>query len=794
MNEITIRRGQQVSIGQLAQQLATLGYEAEDYVYLPGQMALRGSLVDVFPFGANRPLRIDFFDDEVDSIRRFEVASQLSVDKVDEAVVGPRTDEAEEHEGHMALALRTLNEMQRGDFVVHVDHGVGRYGGLLRFEEGGRTVEKVKVLYRDDDAIYVSIHALHKLSKYRSRDQQPPTLAKLGGHEWDRLKQRTKQRIKLAAADLRQLYAQRQRTPGHAFEADGPLLGQLAEGFPYALTPCQANAWSDVRDDMERPTPMDRLVCGDVGFGKTEIAMRAAMKAAEGGKQVAILVPTTVLCIQHMQTFQRRFADLPVKVDFLCRIRSPKEARSALESLAQGTTDIIIGTHQLLGKSVRFRDLGLLVIDEEQKFGVRAKETLRRIRTNVDTLTLTATPLPRTLQFSLLGARDLSVLRTPPPGRMPVLTTHQTFSAEAIAEAVARELRRGGQTFVTAPHIEHLSHLEYTVRRTVPKARVLVAHGRLKAQELEQVVSDFAAHKADVLISTTIIENGVDIPRAGTIVIQHAEHFGLATLHQMRGRVGRSSRQAYCLLLTPPDEFLSREQETRLKAIERYAQLGSGLTLALEDLDLRGAGNLFGEEQSGFMAELGYETYEKIIHEAIRELRAEEKADGRSLGPGASQAECTVDTDLMLQLPTAYIPGEQERLTVYREIAAMRTEAEAKQLGERLTDRFGSMPDAVCELLLLPSIKEAAARLGAERIGLKADQLRLYFRPDLDQSFYQGPTFGGILAFVTSNLMRCKLSESQAQRTLTVSRVPSASEALRVLTQLRTTDVAPTEA
>ncbi|MCD7721613.1 MAG: transcription-repair coupling factor [Prevotellaceae bacterium] len=938
------------------------GFSRVDYVYEPGQFAIRGEIVDVFSFSSEYPYRIVFFDNEIESIRTFDVRTQLSIDTLEEVTIVPRLSPAaassesifsflpkgtvivakdlrfieeraaqviaegydvEEGEreglpalvsgeefkegieglrfvslghslpdtsttisldiapqplfhknfellgktlgdykakgyrililadsqkqqerlksifeaqdkslsftpvegtlhagfvdnalkvcaftdhqifdrfhrftlrserarlGKVSLTLKELQEFRVGDYVVHVDHGIGRFGGLVRLPEGGKMVEKIKIVYQNDDVVFVSIHALHKVSKYKGREGEQPRISRLGTGAWERMKERTKTKIKDIARDLIRLYAQRQKEKGFRFSPDGYLQNELEASFPYEDTPDQALAYQSVKADMESERPMDRLVCGDVGFGKTEVAIRAAFKACVDGKQVAVLVPTTVLAFQHYRTFTERLKGFPVRVDYLSRAKTPQETREVLRALADGSINIIVGTHKLIGKAVTFHDLGLLIIDEEQKFGVSTKERLRQLRTNVDTLTLTATPIPRTLQFSLMGARDLSVIQTPPPNRQPIETQLCLFSPETIAEAVGYELARGGQVFIVSNHISGLPALEEMVRRLVPYARIAVGHGQMPADELEQVVLRFCNYDYDVLISTTIIENGIDIPNANTIIVCEAQRFGLSDLHQMRGRVGRSSRKAFCYLLAPPLSSLSAEARRRLEAIESFSDLGSGINVAMQDLDIRGAGNMLGAEQSGFIADLGYETYQKILAEAVDELKGEEFADlyeGRQ-DEAEFVSECQIDSDIPMCFPSDYVPGSAERMLLYRELDAMRSEGEVEAFRQRMVDRFGPVPSEGEELMRVVALRRLGKRFGAQRIVLKEGRMRLYFVQNPRSAFFRGKAFGQLIAFATANARLCRLEERDLRRSLVIGSVPTVERAVALLSHIET--------
>lgn len=695
--------------------------------------------------------------------------------------------------GKVALTLKEISQFEIGDYVVHIDHGVGRFGGLVRVPNNGVMQEMIKLTYQNEDTVYVSIHALHKVSKYKGREGEPPRMNRLGTGAWERMKERVKTKVKDIARDLIRLYAQRKQEKGFAFSADSYMQHELEASFLYEDTPDQFKATQDVKADMERERPMDRLVCGDVGFGKTEVAVRAAFKAAADGKQVAVLVPTTVLAYQHYQTFKSRLKDFPVKVDYLSRARTAKELKEVLAELADGKIDIIIGTHKLIGKSVKFRDLGLLIIDEEQKFGVSVKEKLRQVKVNVDTLTMTATPIPRTLQFSLMGARDLSVIQTPPPNRHPIQTEIHTFSAEVIAEAINYEMSRNGQVFFVNNKISNLPELEALIHRHVPDARVCVGHGRMAPKDLEQIVYDFMNHDYDVMLSTTIVENGVDVPNANTIIINGAQNYGLSDLHQMRGRVGRGNRKAFCYLLAPPLAALSDDSRRRLQAVENFSDLGSGIHIAMQDLDIRGAGNMLGAEQSGFIADLGYETYQKVLNEAVSELRQTEFADlyaeeklndeGELKGDNFVE-ECNIESDLQAFLPEEYVPVSGERMSLYRELDSLTSQEQLDAFRTRLVDRFGAIPPVGEELLRVMPLKWAACKLGIEKIVLKQGRMALYFVSDPDSPYYSSQAFGNVLNYAAWHPRECRLRD-EGKRSLLVAGITSVEQALGVLVKMQ---------
>ena len=972
---LKLHTGERVDTSFITDVLHSYGFEYVDYVYEPGQYAVRGSIIDVFSFSSEFPYRIDFFGDEVESIRTFEVESQLSIEKkknivivpdlglgdgsdtsfldfipqntvlavkdflwlrermqvIYEEAVAPQALIAHEegsapmrlenklidgsefvtraldfrrlefgskptgtpdaslqfavtpqpvfhknfdlvaasfkeyqekgytlyicsdsnkqterirsifedrgdhisfvpvertlHEGFadnqlricvftdhqlfdryhkynlksdkarsgkVALSLKELNQFTPGDYVVHTDHGVGRFAGLVRIPNGDTTQEVIKIVYQNEDVVFVSIHSLHKVSKYKGKEGEPPRLNKLGTGAWEKLKERTKSKIKDIARDLIKLYSQRREEKGFAFSPDSFLQRELEASFIYEDTPDQSKATADVKQDMERDVPMDRLVCGDVGFGKTEVAIRAAFKAVTDNKQVAVLVPTTVLAYQHYQTFKERLKDLPCKVDYLSRARTATQTRSVIKGLKEGTVNILIGTHRILGKDVLFKDLGLLVIDEEQKFGVSVKEKLRQLKVNVDTLTMTATPIPRTLQFSLLGARDLSVISTPPPNRYPIQTELHTFNEEVITDAINFEMSRNGQVFLVNNRISNLPELKAMIQRRIPDCRIVIGHGQMEPAQLEQVILDFVNYDYDVLIATTIIESGIDIPNANTIIINQAHNFGLSDLHQMRGRVGRSNKKAFCYLLAPPLPSLTPEARRRLQAIENFSDLGSGIHIAMQDLDIRGAGNMLGAEQSGFIADLGYETYQKILTEAVRELKTDEFAelyadevmsDGKISGEQFVD-ECMVESDLELLLPANYVTGSSERMLLYRELDSLNLDKEVMAFRGRLEDRFGPIPPETEELLRIVPLKRLAARLGAEKVFLKAGRMTLFFVSNPDSPFFQSTAFGKVIAYMMAYTRRCELREPNGKRSMVIKSVENVETAVSVLQEM----------
>ena len=979
--------GERVDLSFVTEVLRSYEFEFVDYVYEPGQFAVRGSIVDVFSFSSEYPFRVDFFGDEVDSIRLFEVESQLSKEKKEEVVIVPDLSrslekggtgglvsflhflpaqtvlamhdllwlqervqavhdeslsaqavaarQAEENDsislegklidgseftaqvlefrrlefghqstgqpdavlqfdtvaqpifhknfdlvtqcfleylqkgytlyicsdstkqtdrlraifddrhaegaqpldftpvertlhegfadhelkmciftdhqlfdrfhkyslksdkarsGKVALSLKELNQFTPGDYVVHTDHGVGRFAGLMRVPNGDTTQEVMKLVYQNDDVVFVSIHSLHKVSKYKGKEGEAPRLNKLGTGAWEKLKDRTKKKIKDIARDLIKLYSQRREEKGFQYSPDSFLQQELEASFLYEDTPDQSKATAEVKADMESARPMDRLVCGDVGFGKTEVAVRAAFKAVADNKQVAVLVPTTVLAYQHFQTFKERLKNFPCRVEYLSRARTSAQVRAVIKGLEQGEVNIIIGTHRILGKDVKFHDLGLLIIDEEQKFGVSVKEKLRQLKVNVDTLTMTATPIPRTLQFSLLGARDLSVIQTPPPNRYPVQTEVHTFNEEVITDAINFEMRRNGQVFFVNNRISNLAELQALIQRRIPDCRVCIGHGQMEPAEMEKVILDFANYEYDVLLATTIIESGIDIPNANTILINQAQNFGLSDLHQMRGRVGRSNKKAFCYLLAPPLSTLTQEARRRLQAIENFSDLGSGIHIAMQDLDIRGAGNMLGAEQSGFIADLGYETYQKILTEAVRELKNDEFADlladeQRADGSGQISGEqfveeCQLESDLELLLPADYVTGSSERMLLYRELDGLTLDTEVAAFRERLEDRFGPVPPETEELLRVVALRRMAARLGVEKVFLKGGRMTLFFVSNPDSPYYQSQAFGRVIAYMMQFTRRCDLREQNNRRSMVVKEVASVEQAVDVLQEM----------
>ena len=695
--------------------------------------------------------------------------------------------------GKMALTMKELQEMEPGDFIVHVDFGIGKFGGLVRVPAGNSYQEMIRIIYQHNDKVDVSIHSLYKISKYRRSDTgEPPRLSTLGTGAWDRLKEKTKKRIKDIARDLIKLYAQRRHERGHAFSGDSYLQHELEASFLYEDTPDQSKATQDVKADMESQRPMDRLVCGDVGFGKTEVAVRAAFKSACDSKQVAVLVPTTVLAYQHYQTFKNRLKGMPVRVDYLSRARTAKQTKQVLTDLEDGKIDILIGTHKLLGKAVKWHDLGLLIIDEEQKFGVSTKEKLRKLKTNVDTLTMSATPIPRTLQFSLMGARDMSIIRTPPPNRYPIHTELATFSHEVIADAINFEMSRNGQVYFVHDRINGLQEIANLIHKYVPDCRIAIGHGQMPPEELEKVLMGFMNYDYDVLLSTTIVENGIDISNANTMIINDAHRFGLSDLHQMRGRVGRSNRKAFCYLLAPPKSSLTPEARRRLEALENFSELGSGFNLAMQDLDIRGAGNLLGAEQSGFMEDLGYETYQKILNQAVTELKndefqdiyAEQMAQGNEISGEEFVEDCAIESDLEMYFPDNYVPGSSERMLLYRELDNINDDNDLEAYRQRLIDRFGEIPHEGLELMQVVPLRRLGKRLGCEKISLKQGKMNMQFVANPESAYYQSRTFSAVINYVGNHPRRCDFKQVGTRRLLTISEIPTVEAAVSVLREM----------
>lgn len=694
----------------------------------------------------------------------------------------------DKHSKSKALTLKELKTLQPGDFVTHIDYGIGKFAGMEKQENNGKIQESIRLIYRDDDLLYVSIHSLHKISKYTGKEGTPPSISKLGSPEWENKKSKAKKQVKDIAKDLINLYAKRKKAPGFAFSKDSYLQAELESSFIYDDTPDQAKATADVKEDMEQEHPMDRLVCGDVGFGKTEVAIRAAFKAVADSKQVAVLVPTTILAMQHYRTFSERLSNLPVKVEFINRFRSAQQIKETLKRVASGETDILIGTHRIVGKDVKFKDLGLMIIDEEQKFGVKVKEKLKEMRVNVDALTLTATPIPRTLHFSLMGARDLSIISTPPPNRQPVTTEIHTFNEEVVRDAISFELRRGGQVFFVHNRVGDIESVGNIILQLVPDARIGVAHGQMDGQKLEKTMMKFIEGEYDVLISTNIIESGLDIPNANTIIINQAHMFGLSDLHQMRGRVGRSNKKAFCYLLTPPTIGLSSDSRKRLGTLEEFSDLGDGFKVAMRDLDIRGAGNLLGSEQSGFISDLGFDMYHKILDEAVQELKETEFKDlfvkELSNAHKSLVTDCNIETDLELIIPESYVNNISERLSLYNTLDNLKEEQELVEFTDSLKDRFGPLPDTVKDLIETVRLRWLAEQLGFEKLTIKNDKMKGYFGSPDNETYFKSDAFGAILGYVQMHPRRCRLKEYKSKPILTVDEVQSIDDAKNVLTTI----------
>jgi transcription-repair coupling factor (superfamily II helicase) len=684
-----------------------------------------------------------------------------------------------------AITLKELYALKPGDFVTHIDHGVGKFAGLETIDVNGKPQEAVRLYYKDNDILYVSIHSLHRIARYTGKEGTIPPLHKLGTNSWSNLKLRTKKKVKDIARDLIKLYAKRKTQKGFAFQPDTYLQSELEASFIYEDTPDQVKATFDFKKDMEQSVPMDRLICGDVGFGKTEIAIRAAFKAVTDGKQVAVLVPTTILALQHYKTFRERLKDFPCVVDYISRFKTSVQQKETLHELSEGKIDIIIGTHRLLGKDLKFKDLGLLIVDEEQKFGVTAKEKIKALRVNVDTLTLTATPIPRTLQFSLMGARDLSIINTPPPNRYPVTTEMHIFNESIIKEAILKEAARGGQVFFVHNRVKDILDIEDLIRKLCPGIRIAVGHGQLDNAELEKTMLAFIEGEYDVLLSTTIIESGLDIPNANTIIINQAQNFGLSDLHQLRGRVGRSNKKAFCYLLTPPHSVLTSEARQRLRAVEEFSDLGSGFNIAMRDLDIRGAGNLLGAEQSGFIAEIGYEMFHKILDEAVLELKESDFKNlfAEELKQKPFVSDCQIDTDLEIMLPSDYVNSITERLSLYKELDDIETEDALTNFESALVDRFGTIPPPAKELLNVIRLRWLAEKLGIEKLVLKSRKMICYFVSNPDSAYYQSKEFSAMVDFVKNN-PDCSLKEDKQKLTLSVKNIAEVKNALDVLSRM----------
>ena len=696
--------------------------------------------------------------------------------------------------GKIALSLKELHQFQVGDFVVHVDHGIGRFGGLVRSDINGKIQEHIKITYSNNDTIFVSIHSLHKISKYRGKEGEPPRINKLGSGAWERMKEKTKTKIKDIARDLILLYSKRKKERGFKFSPDSFLQNELEASFIYEDTPDQIKATHDIKLDMEDEKPMDRLICGDVGFGKTEVAVRAAFKAATDGKQVAVLVPTTVLAAQHYHTFCERLKDFPVRVEYISRARKASDVKAILQDLKEKKIDILIGTHKIVGKDVKFSDLGLLIIDEEQKFGVSVKEKLKQMKSNVDTLTMTATPIPRTLQFSLMGARDLSTISTPPPNRYPIQTEVHTFDSEIIREAINFEMSRNGQVFFINNRISNIGELADLVKKHVPDARIAIGHGQIEPAKLEEIITDFVNYEYDVLIATSIVESGIDIPNANTIIVNNAQNFGLSDLHQLRGRVGRSNKKAFAYLLAPPLHTLTVEARRRLQAIENFSELGSGIHIAMQDLDIRGAGNLLGAEQSGFIADLGYETYQKILSEAVNELKNDEFADlyneiedGEKISGDNFVDEVLIESDMELLFPAVYIPNDSERILLYRELDNMEDELDIRNFVSRLEDRFGKIPEVGKELIRIVRLRRLAKSLGMEKIILKNGRMSMFLISNTESPYYESKAFDKLLTYIQNHSRKCELKEKNDKRSISIKQIENVETACFVLDEINNT-------
>lgn len=689
------------------------------------------------------------------------------------------------HSKSKALTLKELRTLHPGDFVVHIDHGIGRFAGMDSIDVNGSRQEAIRLVYRDDDLLYISIHALHKISKYSGKESGPPLVSKLGSPEWENKKRKVKRNVIDIAKDLISLYAKRKAAPGFAFPEDSYLQAELETSFIYEDTPDQATASGDVKEDMQKPHPMDRLVCGDVGFGKTEVAIRAAFKSVVNGKQVAVLVPTTILAMQHYHTFKERLARFPVEIEYINRFRSTKQIKEALQGVKDKTVDILIGTHRIVNKDVDFKDLGLLIIDEEQKFGVKVKDKLKEMKVNVDTLTLTATPIPRTLHFSLMGARDLSIISTPPPNRQPVTTEIHSFNEETVRDAVSYELRRGGQVFFVHNRVNDIEHMANIIFRLVPDARIGIAHGQMDGPLLEKTMLKFIEGEYDVLVSTNIIESGLDIPNANTIIINSAHMFGLSDLHQMRGRVGRSNKKAFCYLFTPPTAGLSSDARKRLNALEEFSELGDGFKVAMRDLDIRGAGNLLGGEQSGFITDIGFEMYHKILDEAIQDLKATDYKDlfEDELKEKAKELvrDCIIETDLEILIPETYVKNITERLSLYTQVDNLKDEPALEEFSTSVEDRFGKLPQEVTDLFKTVRLRWLAMALGFEKMSLKKGKLKCHFLPSDNESYYKSPTFASIMGFVQQNSKTCNLKEVKDKLILTIENIQNVDQAIERL-------------
>ncbi|TKG92301.1 transcription-repair coupling factor [Puteibacter caeruleilacunae] len=972
-NTLHINQGEKLSVDFVNEVLLEYGFERVDFVYEPGQFSIRGSIVDIFSFSHEDPYRVDFFGEEIESIRSFDVENQISRDRFETISIVPdiqlgmedekrvsffefirddsilisknttflfdrveqlhqqyinsepsdneqaklkiesptisgtqlreqydnfRTLELSQHTGkefdcqvsfdttkqpifhknfdllgnnlkentekgytniilfpnqnqvnrlhaifddkgeaysfeetlfvinegfvdhdlqvcfytdHQiferyhrfktkgkrtskeSISLKELNKLHPGDYVVHIDHGIGKFAGLVKMEVNGKMQEVIRLEYRESDVLFVSIHSLHRISKYKGKDGQSPKINKLGTGAWQKMKNKAKSKVKDIAKELIALYAERKAEKGFAFSPDSYLQQELEASFIYEDTPDQEKATNAVKTDMEKVTPMDRLVCGDVGFGKTEVAIRAAFKAVADSKQVAILVPTTILALQHYKTFCDRLKELPANIEYVSRLRKAADITRIKKELKAGTVDIIIGTHRLVNKDIQFKDLGLLIIDEEQKFGVSVKEKLKRLKVNVDTLTLTATPIPRTLQFSLMGARDLSIINTPPPNRYPIITELHGFNEEIIRESINYELARGGQVFFINNRIQNIFEIEALIKRICPKARTIVGHGQMEGPKLEKIMLDFIHGQYDVLVATTIIESGLDIPNANTIIINNAQNFGLSELHQLRGRVGRSNKKAFCYLLAPPLTTLPADSRRRLQAIEQFSELGSGFNIAMQDLDIRGAGNLLGGEQSGFIADIGFETYHKILNEAIQELKQGEFKDlFEEEDPASSEVflnvkfvnDCQVDTDMELLFPDEFISSITERMQLYRQLDNITDEEALQAFEHALVDRFGKIPEQTKELMEVVRLRWTAINLGMEKIIIKNNIMICHFIANQESPFYQSPVFQDLLQYIMANPKLCRMKEAKDKLSIRFEKIKSIQQALRLLTEM----------
>ena len=684
-----------------------------------------------------------------------------------------------------AITLKELYNLKKGDYITHIDHGIGIYDGLEKIEVNGKQQETIRLIYKDNDILYISIHSLHRIAKYVGKEGTPPAVHRLGSSAWNKIKEKTKQKVKDIARDLIQLYAKRKSAKGYAFSGDSFMQYELEASFIYEDTPDQLKANRDVKRDMEAEYPMDRLVCGDVGFGKTEIAVRAAFKAVADSKQVAVLVPTTILALQHYKTFSERLKEFPCKVEYINRFKSAKQQKEIIRELKEGKIDIIIGTHRIISKDIQFKDIGLLIVDEEQKFGVSTKEKLKQIKVNVDTLTLTATPIPRTLQFSLMGARDLSIINTPPPNRYPIQTELHPFNEDIIRDAINHEYDRGGQVFVVHNRVQNISYVAEMIQRLCPEVRITIGHGQMEGHELEKVMMEFINGQFDVLVATTIIESGLDIPNVNTIIIHDAHKFGLSDLHQLRGRVGRTNKKAFCYLIAPPLTTLSDESRKRLKAIEEFSGLGSGFNIAMRDLDIRGAGNILGAEQSGFITEIGYETYQKILEEALHELKEQEfKGLYENELKEEYVKDCVIETDLELLIPDYYVNSISERLSLYKELDNIDTEENLVQFGIRLSDRFGAVPKQTEEMFKAIRLRKIAARVGLEKIVLKKGIFIATFIGHKDSSYFQSEKFNAVLSFLQKFPIRCRLKEKADKLTLIIDDIKCVDDAMRFLSEI----------